>query len=207
MENESKRVVKEEKETNYLTHILINVMVVGIFLLIEAWLLFFMLSDSFVLPMIFGILIILSGCLLTINVYQFIISRTSQGASSEEEKKLYFYIIRQLKQQDKRLDEMEEALKKNELLATKAIIKRMEEIVVKGAMNSQNEMQQMLEGEDIKEDIKQEESEDMAYEEDPDQLLEDTKISDAFKLMPESETYNPNKQLTAEEIAAMFANV
>lgn len=204
MEDKSKRIVKPTKETNYLTQILINVMVLGIFLLIEAWLLFFMLSDSFVLPMIFGILIILSGCLLTINLYQLFISRTNQGvSSSEEEKKLHLYIVRQLKQQEKRLDEMEEALRKNQLLATKAVIKSMEEVVTQ-AMNSQNQMQQIKnnQGQDI-----EVESVDEEFAEDSDQLLEGSNVSDALNLLSEGEDYDPNKQLTADEIAAMFANV
>lgn len=207
MENKSKKVVKTEKETNYLTQILINVMVLGIFVLIETWLLFFMLSDSFVLPMIFGILIILSGCLLTINIYQFIISRTNQGTSSEEEKKLQLYIVRQLKQQEKRLDQLEESIKKNELLATKAIIKRMEEIVAETAMYTQNQSQQMSDKKEIEEDIEKRELEDMALEDNPEQLLDDSNLSNALKFLSESEDYDPNKQLTDEEIAAMFASV
>lgn len=101
MTNENKAATPKKKNTE-LIQLLLSVSVIGIFVLIEVWLIFFYCSrygydnSTFLFPLIFGILTILMVCLNTLNIYQIFVKRTSATGAAAD-KKAEYMIYKQVK--------------------------------------------------------------------------------------------------------------
>ena len=121
-----------KKVSNELVQLLICVAVTGIFLLIEVWLIFYY-AQGFVFPLIFGVLIILMVCLLTLNIYQIFIRRTAAGGSSD--KKAEYLIYKQVKslpdvferRLTEEIKELSEGFGKMQKKTAKAVLIKVEE--------------------------------------------------------------------------------
>ena len=93
MAPESKQ--NKHKVNSELFQLLLCVVVIGVFLLVETWLIFYY-DGGFVFPLIFGVLTILMLCLLALNMYQIFVKRfLISGGSSD--KKAEFLIYKQVK--------------------------------------------------------------------------------------------------------------
>lgn len=124
---------KLKKKNNELLQLLICVAVIGLFLLIEIWLIFYY-AQGFVFPLIFGILIILMACLMTLNIYQIFINRTAMNGGNSD-KKAEFLIYKQVKSlpevfEKKLRDEIKnlsENVNKTQKITAKAVLVKVEE--------------------------------------------------------------------------------
>lgn len=122
-----------KKKNNELLQLLVCVAVIGIFLLIEIWLIFYY-AQGFVFPLIFGILIILMVCLMTLNIYQIFINRTAMSGGSSD-KKAEFLIYKQVKSlpevfEEKlkgEIQELSESVNKTQKITAKAVLVKVEE--------------------------------------------------------------------------------
>lgn len=102
MTNDTSKIKPKKKKNSELLQLLLSVFLIGVFVLIEIWLIFFYCSrygydnSTFLFPLIFGILTILMVCLSTLNVYQIFVKRTSFGAGGSD-KKAEYMIYKQVK--------------------------------------------------------------------------------------------------------------
>lgn len=121
-----------KKVSNELVQLLICVAVTGIFLLIEVWLIFYY-AQGFVFTLIFGVLIILMVCLLTLNIYQIFIKHTAASGSSD--KKAEYLIYKQVKslpdvferRLTEEIKELSEGFGKMQKKTAKAVLIKVEE--------------------------------------------------------------------------------
>ncbi len=131
MASESKH--SKHKVNSELFQLLLCVVVIGVFLLVETWLIFYY-DGGFVFPLIFGVLTILMLCLLALNMYQIFVKRfLISGGSSD--KKAEFLIYKQVKslpdtfdkQLKTELASISEEIVKNQKLTAKAILLKVDE--------------------------------------------------------------------------------
>lgn len=131
MAPESKQ--NKHKVNSELFQLLLCVVVIGVFLLVETWLIFYY-DGGFVFPLIFGVLTILMLCLLALNMYQIFVKRfLISGGSSD--KKAEFLIYKQVKslpdtfdkQLKTELASVSEEIVKNQKLTAKAILLKVDE--------------------------------------------------------------------------------
>lgn len=216
--------------------VLLNIVILGVFSIVENWLLFFY-GQSWILVVIFGVLMILVSCLLAINIFNCVKSITEttstrtqkqQADSGGNDKQIYALLYKQMKE-----------IQKNQLLSTKAVLDKMSSI-------SSEDKEQILEmlqtmaadfsvkaekevpvPEDIKkeqEDAAKEPEEDASVAEDMMQgqeeaVVEPEEDASASEDVPKNaeelaiedilggEPLDPNKELTPDEIAALFDSV
>lgn len=123
----------KHKVNSELFQLLLCVVVIGVFLLVETWLIFYY-DGGFVFPLIFGVLTILMLCLLALNMYQIFVKRfLISGGSSD--KKAEFLIYKQVKslpdtfdkQLKTELASISEEIVKNQKLTAKAILLKVDE--------------------------------------------------------------------------------
>lgn len=124
---------RKHKVNSELFQLLLCVVVIGVFLLVETWLIFYY-DGGFVFPLIFGVLTILMLCLLALNMYQIFVKRfLISGGSSD--KKAEFLIYKQVKslpdtfdkQLKTELASISEEIVKNQKLTAKAILLKVDE--------------------------------------------------------------------------------
>jgi len=149
--NETKATKK--KKNNELIQLLLSVFIIGVFVMIEVWLIFFYCSrygydnSTFLFPFIFGLLTILMVCINTLNIYQIFVKRVSVGGGSD--KKAEFLIYKQVKSLPDafkiQLDELNAEIEKTQKKTAKAILikvdeqlKQMKEEIVTGQGNGQD---------------------------------------------------------------------
>ncbi len=114
--------MKKNKRNGDLIQILLNIVILGVFSIVENWLLFFY-GQSWMLVVIFGVLMILVSCLLAINIFNCVRSVTGTASSQTEgqsadsagnDKQIYALLYKQMKE-----------IQKNQLLGTKAVLDKM----------------------------------------------------------------------------------
>ncbi len=102
-----------------LMQILLNIVIIGLFSIIENWLLFYY-DGTWHMPVLFAILSVLMYCVLAINIYNCILGLRKEGNAAAGNQEL----LNQMKKLEEELNE----LKKNQLLSTKAILTKEEEL-------------------------------------------------------------------------------
>lgn len=106
-----------------LMQILLNIIVIGIFSVIENWLLFYY-EGTWQMAAIFGILSTLMCCVLAINIYNSILELKDRGSSQTDDKQMAAVLYKQMK----KLEEELAAVKNTQLRSAKAIVMKEEEL-------------------------------------------------------------------------------
>lgn len=210
-----------------LLQILLNVVIIGIFSIIEKWFLFS--YGSWGLAAIFGILMMLMCCLLTINIYS-CFTGNAFGKKKEnkgEEKQVQALLYKQMKRleaeiptiiiesEKKELKNVQESLNKqmeelkiNQLRFAKVVLNKMEQIEHK-----QEELETLLDqaiqtGLAVEaQKIQQTEEENVAITTEPieEPVPEVSTEKPENNLMDALQGSDPNRELSPDEIAALFA--
>lgn len=207
--------MKRDKRNGDLIQILLNIVILGIFSIVENWLLFFY-GQSWILVVIFGVLMILVSCLLAINIFNCVNAmiktasprpQEQQTDSARDDKQIYALLYKQMKE-----------IQKNQLLSTKAVLDKMSSISSEDKEQILEMLQTMAADFSVKaeeevpvpEDIMKEQEdavkdaeEDASISEDVSQNAEELSIEDILG----GEPLDPNKELTPDEIAALFDSV
>lgn len=129
--------MKKDKRNGDLIQVLLNIVILGIFAIVENWLLFFY-GQSWSLVVIFGVLMILVSCLLAINIYNCAksMSGAAKGAqaqpmaSTENDKQIYALLYKQMKD-----------IQKKQLISTKVVLDKMSSI----SAEDKEQIREMLE--------------------------------------------------------------
>lgn len=228
MENKNKNFKTRKGD---LMQILVCIIMIGILLLIEGWLLFYY-NGGFIFPLIFGILLIMMFCLHTINMYQFFERKMKSSAGGEKKAELLIY-----KKVKSLPDELEEIIQnqietnlsnieKNQIKTSKAVLKKTEELINELKAQNENLSEQLQtaldENAHIKEmfeELKNEQQKMTASIENlnlkneempipvPELEAQDETADSKPDEMVGSESEDANRQLSPEEIASLFANV
>lgn len=125
-----------KKKNNELLQLLLSVFIIGLFVMMEVWLIFFYCSrygydnSTFLFPFIFGILTILMVCINTMNIYQIFVRRTAAGGVGSD-KKAEYIIYKQVKSLPDTFNDQLEALsaefEKTQKKTARAILMKMDE--------------------------------------------------------------------------------
>lgn len=237
--------MKKNKRNGDLIQILLNIVILGVFSIVENWLLFFY-GQSWILVVIFDVLMILVSCLLAINIFNCVksirgtVSSQTEGQSADSagnDKQIYALLYKQMKE-----------IQKNQLLGTKAVLDKMSsisaeekeqirEILQETAVNPAAAEKETAVPEDVTvpaaelaaaekeievpEDItipeeipipdiaiQQEEADGEPEEADftLENIVQEENESGIEDLL-DGDLGDPNKELTPDEIAALFANI
>ncbi|MCI8372421.1 MAG: hypothetical protein HFI75_08500 [Lachnospiraceae bacterium] len=194
-----------------LIQILFNIVIIGVFSIVDKWLLFS--YGSWGLAAVFEILMLLMCCLLAINVYSCMLGLSGKKKeSNEEEKQMYALLYRQMKKlenqipqivyktTEKILDEQQleinkqmEELKINQLRSVKALLNKMEQ----------------TQSTSLAEEPVTEAETPVPQAETPVTEAKEPVIQEVKEEMPAvasvAITDDPNRELSADEIALLFA--
>lgn len=121
---------KDKKINRELLQLLLNVVIIGLFSMVENWLLFYY-SCSWVLPGIFGLLKLMVCCLFVINVYD-LIKAPARSSEADRDRQVQMLLYKQMKKLDEgteeaiaelreNMNQQMEELKKEQLRAAKAV--------------------------------------------------------------------------------------
>lgn len=137
-----------------LMQVLFNIVLIGIFTIVENYMLFY--YGSWILSAIFGFLKTLMCCLLAINIYGCAMSvlNTKEKNALDNDKQVQALLYKQMKKMEaqvpqdfyegtdqrlKELDKRLEELKSNQLYSTKAVMNQVEQLKA-----MQEELKEML---------------------------------------------------------------
>lgn len=223
--------MKDKADRRELWQILFDVILIGIFSIVKSVLMFYYSGAVYA---VFGALELMVGCVLVINVYHLIKdNKPSAVGRDDDARKGQVLLYKQMKHLEEQMQELSaqmnqtaqnqiQEIKQNQLRSVKAVLNRMEEgvqtgdsaEVLKEILDKINELEQQMmlqEREvpavDITEEVPAEEPEadiEVVERMDAEEDSTDTPLAD---LDISALGDDPNRELTPDEIAALFSSV